>query len=204
MSRPEFSAEHRDALQEVANIAMGEAGASLAKLLGAFVRLSVPRIQISDAALVPEALGTLLGPDRVVTAVRQSFLSRVQGEAIVLFGEAGCAEIADLMGYESALAPAERREVLLDIANMLVGACLGGLFRQFSLEPGFSAPSVLAENTPVEQLLGTDAFDWGPALLVEVNFSLESSAFASHLVILLPESSIDSMREVLDQLIATL
>lgn len=33
--------EHRDALQEISNIGMGRAGAALAKLLGAFVTLSV-------------------------------------------------------------------------------------------------------------------------------------------------------------------
>jgi chemotaxis protein CheC len=204
VSAPQLSEEHRDALQEVANIAMGEAGASLAQLLGTFVRLSVPRIQISGAASLPDLLGKLLGSGQRVTAVRQSFLSRVQGEAIVLFGEAGCAEVADLMGYESSLAAGERREVLLDVANMLVGACLGGIFRQFHIDPGFSAPSLLAENTPCEELLDARTLNWSHALMVEVHFGLETSTFSCHLVLLLPERSIDAIRDALAQLIADL
>jgi chemotaxis protein CheC len=204
VSHPELTEEHRDALQEVANIAMGEAGASLAELLGVFVRLSVPRIQTLDAAVVPQALAGLLGSGRMVTAVRQSFSSRVAGEAIVFFGEAGCAEIAGLMGYDQVLNAAERREVLLDITNVLVGACLGRIFQQFGIEPGFSPPSVLAEDVAVERLLHTDRLDWSHALLVEVNFSLEQSAFVSHLVMLLPELSIDNIRASLEQLIAAL
>jgi len=204
VSATRFSEEHRDALQEVANIAMGEAGASLAQLLGAFVRLSVPRIQISGAVSLPDALGSLIGSGQRVTAVRQSFLSRVQGEAIVLFGEAGCAEVADLMGYENTLAAGERREMLLDVANMLVGACLGGIFRQFDMDPGFSAPSLLAENTPTERLLSAESLDWSQALTVEVHFGLESSAFSCHLILFLPERSIDAIREALDRLIAQL
>jgi len=204
VSGQEFTAVHRDALQEVANVAMGEAGAKLAELLDTFVRLSVPRILISDAAEVPDTLGKLLEPHNAVTAVRQSFLSRIQGEAIVLFGEAGCAELADLMGYDGVLAPSERREVLLDIANVLVGACLGGVFRQFGLELGFTAPSLLAEDTPAQRLIRADTLDWSRALLVEVNFRLEQGAFSSHLIVLLPERSIDRMRESLDQIIAAL
>lgn len=204
MSTPEFNEEHRDALQEVANVAMGEAGAKLAELLGTFVRLSVPRIEISAATQVPDILGKLLGSDNAVTAVRQSFLSRIQGEAIVLFGEAGCAELADLMGYEGAFASAQRREVLLDIANVLVGACLGGVFRQLGLELGYSAPSLLAENTLADRVIHTESLNWRRALLVEVNFRLEQGAFSSHLVILLPEHSIDRLRESLEQMMATL
>jgi len=38
--------DQKDALQEIANIGMGQAGASIAKVLGEFIQLSVPRILI--------------------------------------------------------------------------------------------------------------------------------------------------------------
>ena len=40
-----LSEDQRDCLQEVVNVAMGQAGDSLARFLEVFIQLSVPRIQ---------------------------------------------------------------------------------------------------------------------------------------------------------------
>ena len=53
MSEPVLNEDRRDALQEVANLAMGQAATRLARLLDTFIELSVPRVQVvevSDAA----------------------------------------------------------------------------------------------------------------------------------------------------------
>jgi len=44
-----FTELQRDALQEIANLAMGRAGARLALLLGRFIELSVPRLRVVRA-----------------------------------------------------------------------------------------------------------------------------------------------------------
>ncbi len=41
----QYSEDQRDCLQEIVNVAMGQAGDSLARLLEVFVTLSVPKIQ---------------------------------------------------------------------------------------------------------------------------------------------------------------
>lgn len=200
----DFGAEHCDALQEVVNVAMGRAGATLAELLGVFVRLSVPRVRVQRATRLDAVLAGLIGGNGEVTAVRQAFNARLRGEAIVLFGEAGGAELADLMGYDAELTSPERREILLDIANVLVGACLGGLCEQLDMEPTFSAPSLLAEATPVSALMLPESLEWSHALLVEVSFTLEARGFSSHLLMLMPEGSIGLMREALDRVLEAL
>jgi len=47
MSIQPYTEDQSDALQEVVNIAMGQAGDSLARILGNFVALSVPRIRLA-------------------------------------------------------------------------------------------------------------------------------------------------------------
>lgn len=76
MNRFDFTEDYRDALQEVSNVAMGEAGAKFAQLLGSFVRLSIPRIQLAEVSNVPQAVGALLGANTMISAVRQSFFQR--------------------------------------------------------------------------------------------------------------------------------
>ena len=56
MSQAALSNDQHDALQELTNIAMGQAGASLATLLDEFVDLSVPRIRMVAVVDLPQAL----------------------------------------------------------------------------------------------------------------------------------------------------
>lgn len=196
--------EHRDALQEIVNMAMGGAGAALARLLESFVRLSVPRIQLLNAHAIPSAITEMIGAPVEITAVRQSFACAVRGEALVLFGQAGCAELADLMGYTDAAVQGTRREIVLDVANVLVGACIGGIFEQFGMELGFSAPSIMGENIAVTQLIQPDTLQWRYALLVDVNFGLESRGFTCHLLVLMPEESMSTLRESIERFVAAL
>ena len=204
MSIAPFSADQEDALQEVANIAMGQAGSSLATMLDMFVVLSVPRVRMVTvdevARAVTEMIGDAEAPDEV-TAVRQAFFNRLRGEAIVLYGRDGCTDLADLMGHEGEVDEAAEEELLLDVSNALVGAVLNGLAEQLETDFGFSAPQLMALRKPVSDLLDPDLLGWTHALLIEVNFKLEERGFSCHLVMLMPEESIEMMRGVLDQLL---
>jgi chemotaxis protein CheC len=204
--------DQRDAMQEIANIAMGQAGSLLAELLGNFVNLSVPRIKVLALAQVGPAIRDMVGGDVEVTAVRQSFQGYLKGEALVIYGHNGCKELGDLLGYDGTVEHAEETELLLDVSNILVGACLGGIVDQIknaievegNTELGFSAPSLMAERVPADALIDPDKLSWTHALLLEVNFTLEGRNFISHLCMLMPEHSIEKMRSILDQFIESL
>lgn len=198
--------DQKEALQEIANIGMGQAGASIARVMDEFVELSIPRIFILEQDEVAGALSRTVGDDRV-TAVRQAFHSHMRGEAIVLYGDERCNDLADLMGYDGDLGDLSRAaeiELLLDVSNTLVGACLGGIAEQLRADIGFSAPSLLADCVPVGELLRLDEVSWRTALLVEVNFRLEHRSFACHLVILMPEDEIRATALALDRFLESL
>ena len=193
-----LSQDQKDALQEIANIGMGQAGASIARVLDEFVQLSIPRILVVPPQEVPAALASAVG-DRTVSAVRQAFHSAMRGEAIVIYGENRCNDLADLMGYERDLDHSSEHELLLDVSNILVGACLGGIAEQLAMSIGFSAPSLLVDAVPIEDLLTSCDISWDTALLVEVSFRLEQRSFACHLVMLLPESEVTELAKALDR-----
>ena len=64
---------------------------------------------------------------------------------------------------------------------------------------GFSAPSLLVDAVPIEDLLTSCDISWDTALLVEVSFRLEQRSFACHLVMLLPESEVAELATALDR-----
>ncbi len=196
-----LTSDQRDALQEVTNIAMGQAGASLAQVLGEFVQLSVPQINIIELEEINQALAMLVGATTVVSAVRQAFTGAVRGEAVAIFDQEGCIELAELMGYEGVLTPQAEQELMLDVANVLIGACIKGVTKLLHTEVTFSPPSVMAKNMPIGQLMHPSTMEWKLALVTEVNFALERGRFTCHLTQFWPEASIATLAEALDKFI---
>jgi chemotaxis protein CheC len=198
-----LTTDQKDALQEIANIGMGQAGEVIAKVLNEFVTLSIPRILILQPNLIAPALQRMVNSE-LVSAVRQAFHSSFRGEALVLFGLQRCADLADLMGYEDDIDHAAEMEILLDISNILVGACLGGIAKQVGVDIGFSAPSLLADRVPIKEMMKVNDASWQHALLVEVNFQLEQRSFACHLVILMSEHELKKFAGELDRFLESL
>lgn len=195
--------DQKEALQEIANIGMGQAGEMIARALNEFIILSIPRILILKPNLVAPALTRMVGPKHV-SAVRQAFHGALRGEAIVLYGEKNCHELAGMMGYETGANHASELEILLDISNILVGACLGGIAGQLKLDIGFSSPSLLADQVPICDILDIENVSWQNALLIEVNFQLEKHNFSCHLTTFMPEQEIAVLAGAIDRFLETL
>lgn len=193
-----LSEDQLEALQEIVNIGMGLAGDSLARILKTFVELSIPRIRLIEAKDVNTELEKLVGEKAIVTGVRQAFFSYWRGEAITIYDQNGCNELASLMGYSEDLDKNGEIELLLDVGNVLVGACINGFAEQLNVEVNFGPPSVIASNIPIETLFDIKKLSWTHSLLLEVNFGLENMRFKSHLMVMMSEDTIKTLKNDLD------
>ena len=200
----QFDDDEQDALREVVNIAMGRAGASLAQILDTFVHLSVPFVRIASVNEVSGAIGDMLGQETNVIAVRQAFYNSLRGEAMIIFDRKGSRALAGLMGYDKRTDGYIEQEVLLDVSNVLVGACLGGVADQFDMQLSYYAPAIMFEGGSVGDLLKEDCVPWTHALLLEIEFEVEGSGINCHMVILTPEESIGLIREQLHTILESI
>jgi chemotaxis protein CheC len=189
----------RDALGELVNIGMGQAGDALARLFDRFIHLSIPRLELIEPSQVSEAITAMVGTDGPVIAVRQAFSSRIRGEALAIYPVAGCDALADLVGYPDASSD----ELLLEISNILIGACVGAVASQFSLDLCFSPPSILGRSS-VAELFDTRGLPWSRALIAEVNFRVTDRAFCCHLLTFWPDASLHILMHAVDEFLATL
>lgn len=199
MSIHPYTEDQNDALQEVVNIAMGQAGDSLARILGNFVRLSVPRIRLVTVNDVINTVTEMVDHDAEVSAVRQAFSNSLRGEAIVIFAQRGADDLADLMGYDADLDTAAEQELLLEVSNLLVGAIINGISETLETDLSFSAPSLMAERSPLGGVLAPEQLSWSHALLMEVNFTVENRDFKCHLLMFMTEDTIGTLRGILDE-----
>lgn len=202
-----LSEDQRDCLQEIVNVAMGQAGDSLARYLETFIQLSVPKIRLVESSeLIPE-LKKMSDGAEFISAVRQGFFTvkgnaQIRGEAIVVFGDESFHELADLLAYDGDLSAQDKTELLLEVANILSNACLIGLAEQMDVELGFSPPSVIGQNITVHQVVDSEQLNWSRALFVEIKYTLEQRSFNCSLLLMMPGEAIDAVTATLDLLLA--
>jgi chemotaxis protein CheC len=207
MSEPVLNEDRRDALQEVANLAMGQAATRLARLLDTFIELSVPRVQVVAVSEAAAALREMTGIQEAVSAVRQGFRSDIKGEALVFCRSGSIEQLCALVNDpypRSAYEKVSEEELIFDVANVLTGACVSCILEQLGRTPVFSAPGLLGESMSLDDVFQPGVLGWEVALLVEVNFALEDQSFRAHLVMLMAEESIRHMNHALDALLSSL
>jgi chemotaxis protein CheC len=197
-----LSAEKLDALQELVNIGMGKAGAALAKVLGAFVELAVPALDLADRRQVANLLehGSWT-TDRDVEAVRQRFFGALMGESVMVFDSQGHAELSDLLGHGPDANADERQEALLDLANVVIGACVNGIAEPLNEAVSFAPPARLGGRTEVRAFMSRESAALNQGLVVNVDFKLEARAFFSRVLVFLPEDSIMRIDLAITQLL---
>ncbi len=202
-----FTELQRDALQEIANLGMGQAATRLSGLLNAFIELSVPRVRVVAVREAAQALHEMTGIDGPVTAVRQGFRSEIKGEALVICRSGEIGELGALVGgpfAESTWDALTGHELIFDVANVLTGACVSSMLDQLGRLPVFSQPGLLGEAVTLDEVFQPGLLAWDLALLVEVNFALEDQRFRAHLVMLMAEESIYHVSRAIDAMLHSL
>ena len=115
-----------DALKELVNIAFGLTASKLSEISNRRVMLEVPVVAILPMTDLPSELGLFVTGD--VAPVHQVFIGPVSGDAILLLNYEGAVELSNLLVEEhhrSSSFDTFTGEVLTEVGNMLLSACLG-------------------------------------------------------------------------------
>jgi len=204
-NNPNFTEDQEEYLQEICNIGMGQAGASLSVLFEQYVTLSVPSIEVISAANAIESLRRLI-PAEKISAVRQGFYTHITdpnfcGESITIFSGTSFEELAHLIAFEEELTVELEQELLLEISNIINGACLSGIAEQLLERFFHTPPSIIGQNIAVENLLKTDQLQWDHALSIKIKYSVEKQSFECDLLLLMPDFAVKYLQNVLNKLL---
>lgn len=197
-----FTEDHMEALQEVFNLGMGQAGSALGQLLDTYVTLTVPDIRFIDSSQLCGLFREQIGVNRAVSAVRQGFYCHMQGEVLMIFELANCHHLVEMMDYDEG-DPWAERELLLDVSNILAGACLNCVAAQLQTEFSFSSPTLVCENLCVDALFSRHQMLWQYAMVTKIKLDLEARAFSCTILIFMSDDSVEKLGEALDNFIAS-
>lgn len=189
-----FSVGLSDFLQEISNVAMGQAADLLARLLDTFVQLPVPRITTVYRSELSMVLTASVEQQDTYSAVCQGFTGAgLSGEALLLFSDSSVNDMARLLGYDEASTDSVEIEVLMDMSSILFGAFLRGIGEQMDIQLGLGQPMVLGRHRRVDHLVEHHSLRQERLMCVEIPYRLEGYEIRCDLLVFLTEESITQL-----------
>ena len=191
----ELTEFQRDALTELINIGFGRAAASLSRITGHRVLLEVPQVAIHPMNEVNAALSRVVRGD--IATVHQVFSGPVAGDALLVLDTAGAALIKQLLTDEMPLPlsmDASGQEVVTEVGNILLNACLGMFGNLLKVQVSFSVPRLTLETLGmVLDSITVEDQELRYALVVHAAFRLRDNSLSGYLVIMLGVASLDRL-----------
>ncbi len=184
----------RDALTELVNIGVSRAAASLRKMVGEEILLSVPAVEIVDhqtaAALIQEREG-----DELV-AVRQDFSGAFQGRALLVFPQGNGVDLvrAVVGGEMPDIELLElKEEALAETGNVILSSCLATMANILRQPVTMSLPQVIAGNGST--LLAYDsAYPGGGVLFCYINFFVRDRSIRGYIAMVMDLPSLTALK----------
>jgi len=189
-----------DALSELINIAFARTGAALSELTGHRVVLNPPEVAVYRTEELRGALAKFVPGD--VASIHQVFAGPVAGDALLLLNYAGAVHLTDLLTEgrpPSAYLDESAREVLTEVGNILLNACLGMFGNLLNVHVTFSVPRLHLET--LDELIDSttsDKTEMHYALVIYTAFQIRDSSVKGFLVIVLSVDSLDRLIQEVD------
>ena len=191
----ELTHTQQDALIELLNIGFGRAAASLSELTGHRVVLEVPQVSVHPIDELNRTLRLYL--DDQVASVHQIFSGPVGGDALLILNHAAAGMLKELLTNEPPLPlpiDASAREVLTEVGNILLNACLGTFGNILQVQVSFSVPHLNLDTLhDVMKSLLVNREGLRYALVVHAGFKLRDAEVKGYLVIVLSVASLDRL-----------
>jgi chemotaxis protein CheC len=194
----ELTERQRDAMSELINIAFSRTGAALSELTGHRVLLNAPEVSVHPTTELPAALANFIPGE--IASIHQVFGGPVAGDALLLLNHDGAVHLTDLLtdggGPSSSRLYESAREVLTEVGNILLNACLGMFGNLLDVRVSFSVPR-LHLDTLDELLASLIEGDNEPqyALVIYTAFQIRDSSVKGFLVMVLSVTSLDRLMQ---------
>jgi chemotaxis protein CheC len=190
----------RDAIAELANIAMGRAAASLRKMVGSEVMLSVPKVEILDVEAAAESLAKPRSAHFV--AVRQDFSGAISGRALLIFPETSSLELVrEVLGRQL---PAQyiidmEEDALTETGNIIINSWVGTIANQLGQSLSVSLPVVIRRDRP--HLFESTSPSEALVLFLHIKFEISMRDVHGYIAVVMDVPSIMTLRSLVEKFV---
>ncbi|MGR3221165.1 MAG: chemotaxis protein CheC [Candidatus Anammoxibacter sp.] len=209
MDIPIVTDEEKEILQELMNIAFGKASAELAEFIDINVVLSIPYIDVLKSSDLPDYIKNELKGNDQVSILEQKYWGEFKGDALLIFPSEIANELITVLdpdrelSYESDHTDMLARESLMEVGNILVGACVGKMAELLKGQVTYTAPRMLLDNAPIGDLCKNQIDPDASVILLKTTFRFNERDVDGFLFLLTSYDSINwlkkSLREFMEQ-----
>jgi chemotaxis protein CheC len=113
----------------------------------------------------------------------------------LIFNDASFTDMAELTHFEGEITEQIELELLMDISNILIGACLKGLAEQLDINFSQGQPYLLGQHINIDELLSRNPSSWQRLLTIELPYKLEGRLVNCDLLLLFSNDSLAVLRD---------
>lgn len=198
-----LTAKQHDAITELLNIAFARTAKSLSEITGFHVMLDVPDMRLDSLGdLIPQLAFQI--ENQEIATIQQTFTGQLAGTAMLLLDYNTAIGITDLVtvGYT----PYRHRldhascEVLTEVGNILLNACLSSLGNLLAMHLCFSMPRFqLRTVASLPKSLTAHATEPQYTLSVCTQFRLQNVSIKGSLILVMEEAALRQLLVALDR-----
>jgi len=203
-----LTAEEIEILQEIMNISFGKSAADLADVIDTHVVLNVPFISIMRVTDLPAYIRNHVRDYRNVSIVEQHFWGRLKGDALLVFSSGSGKELIRVLQHGGTTSlesdPIEilERETLMEIGNILIGACVGKFAELLKDVVTYTPPLIVLERYYDDAFSGNHVNHDKTAIVLKTDFSFTEGDVSGFLFLITSNDSIQWLKEALRIFIA--
>jgi chemotaxis protein CheC len=196
-----LNASQTDVLTELINIAFGLTAAKLSEISNDRVLLETPIIAIHPMDALARELGSSVTGE--VASVHQVFAGPFSGDAILLLNYENAVKLSNLFVEErlqSQHLDSSTGEILAEVGNMLLSACLGVFGNLLQVRVTFSMPRLHLDS--FEEFVtsiaagGNELLD---AVAITASFHIREQGIDGRIVIVLDASSLEQLIQAVER-----
>ena len=190
--------DEQDVLQELMNMAYGNATAVVAEMLDAFASLSIPRIKIMATNELLDQFQSLRGESYYFST--QAFAGEFSGESAFFIDNESAKNLASHLELDS---EEDLDDAILELTNVLTSSLTTRLAQEMSTEVKFSLPNI--SKIPLSDIKNNKTFQlYSQVIVIDTQLNFEDQKINGEIFILTKEGSIEWLKNQLNSILETM
>ena len=190
--------DEQDVLQELTNVAYGDATAVVAEMLDAFASLSIPNIKVMETKSLLEELRNLKGGSYFFST--QAFNGEFSGESAFFIDNESAKNLAEHLELES---EEDLDDAILELTNVLTSSLTTRLAKEMGTEVKFSLPSI--SKLPQNEVQTNQTFkEYSQVIVIDTQLNFKDQKINGEIFILTKDGSIEWLKKRLNSILEAL
>jgi len=198
MTNFELTDDEKDVLQELMNVAYGNATAVVADMLDAFASLSIPHISVMKVDELLATFAELKSTSYFFST--QAFSGEFDGESAFFINQESANNLAKHLELDNA---EDLDDAILELTNVLTSSLTTKLAQEMDTEVSFSLPTI--SKVPLESIGEVETFqNYSQVIVIDTDLNFEDQKINGKIFILTKDESIQWLKTKLNSILELL